>query len=292
MVYAVGVADAGIALAGGTERRAGDDGDLLFPQQLLAELAAGQAADLDRREHVERAPRLKAGQAHLVQRLDDVAAAAVVLVAHHLDLVVALAQRRDGRVLARGRRGHDAALVDLRHDFDKRCRTGGVAEPPAGHGVGLGEAVDHNRALRHAGQRRNRNVAVQAVGQLGVNFVGQHQHIRLAQDGGDLLHLGGTHDCARGVVGIREDQQLRPGRDGRAQLVGGQAELILGAGGNMHGHAAGQLGDRLIADKARLRDDDLIPGLDHRTDGQVDGLAAADGDQDVILFIVQIKAAL
>ena len=93
MVYAVGVADAGITLAGGTERRAGDDGDLLFPQQLLAELAAGQAADLDRREHVECAPRLKVRSGHIVQRLDDVAAAAVVLVAHHLDLVVALAQR-------------------------------------------------------------------------------------------------------------------------------------------------------------------------------------------------------
>ena len=49
MVYAVGVADAGIALAGGTERRAGDDGDLLFPQELLTELAAGQAADLNGR---------------------------------------------------------------------------------------------------------------------------------------------------------------------------------------------------------------------------------------------------
>ena len=61
----------------------------------------------------ECAPRLKAGQAHLVQRLDDVATAAVVLVAHHLDLVVALAQRRDGCVLARGRRGHDAELMDF-----------------------------------------------------------------------------------------------------------------------------------------------------------------------------------
>ena len=70
------------------------------------------------------------------------------------------------------------------------------------------------------------------------------------------------------------------------------SSFVLGAGGNMHGHAAGQLGDRLIADKARLWDNDLIPGLDHRTDGQVDGLAAADGDQDVFLFIVQIKAAL
>ncbi len=95
-----------------------------------------------------------------------------------------------------------------------------------------------------------------------------------------------------GLLGYGKISSFVLRRNGRAQLVGGQAELILGAGGNMHGHAAGQLGDRLIADKTRLWDDDLIPGLDHRTDGQVDGLAAADGDQDVFLFIVQIKAAL
>ena len=132
---------------------------------------------------------------------------------------------------------------------------------------------------------------VKAVGQFGVNLVRQHQHVRLAQDGGDLLHLVGAHDRAGGVIRVREDQQLCPRRDGRPQLVGSQAELILGAGGNMHRHAAGQLGDRLIADKAGLGNDNLVPGLDHRADDQVDGLTAADRDKDIFLFIVQVKAA-
>ena len=53
----------------------------------------------------------------------------------------------------------------------------------------------------------------------------------------------------------------------------------------MHRHAAGQLGDRLIADKAGLRDDDLVPRGDQRADGHVDGFAAADRDKDVVDLI-------
>ena len=36
---------------------------------------------------------------------------------------------------------------------------------------------------------------------------------------------------------------------------------------------------------------DLIPRLHQGADGQVDGLAAADGAQDIFLFIVQFKPA-
>ena len=133
---------------------------------------------------------------------------------------------------------------------------------------------------------------VKAVGQLGVDFIGQHQNVVLPQDGGNLLHLGGAHHGAGGVVRVGEDDQLGARGDSRPQLVSRQAELILGPGGNVHRHAAGQLGNRLIADKAWLRDDDLIPGLHHRTDGKVDGLTAADRDQNVFLFIIQLKAAL
>jgi len=121
-------------------------------------------------------------------------------------------------------------------------------------------------------------MAVEAVGQFGVDFVRQYDNVCLPQDGGDLLHLGGAHHSAGGVVGVREDQQLGLGRDGGPQLVGSQAELILGAGGNVHRNAAGQLGDRLVANEAGLGDDDLIPRLHQGADGQVDGLAAADGD--------------
>ena len=43
--------------------------------------------------------------------------------------------------------------------------------------------------------------------------------------------------------------------------------------------------------KYGIRDDDLIAGLHQSADGQIDGLAAADGDQDIFLFIVQFKPA-
>ena len=59
----------------------------------------------------------------------------------------------------------------------------------------------------------------------------------------------------------------------------------------MHGHATRQLGDGFIADKAGFRDDDFIPGFDQCPDGQVDGLAAADGDQHLGHLILQVKAA-
>ena len=59
----------------------------------------------------------------------------------------------------------------------------------------------------------------------------------------------------------------------------------------MHRHAAHQLGDRFIADKAGFGNDDLIPRLDQRADSQVNGLAAADRDQHILRFIVQLKAA-
>ena len=89
-----------------------------------------------------------------------------------------------------------------------------------------------------------------------------------------------------------EDEQLRFRRDGRTQLIRRQAELILGPGGDMHRHAAGQLGDGLIADKAGFGDDDLVPGLHERADGKVDGLAAAHRDEDVFFLIMQLKPAL
>ena len=59
----------------------------------------------------------------------------------------------------------------------------------------------------------------------------------------------------------------------------------------MHRHAAHQLGDRLVADKAGFGDDDLIPRLDKGANGKVDRLAAADRDQHVLGFIAQLKAA-
>ena len=100
------------------------------------------------------------------------------------------------------------------------------------------------------------------------------------------------HHAAGGVVGVGQNQQLGAGCDGVFQLFGPEAELVLRTGGNVHRHAAGEGGDRLVADEAGFRDDDLVPRLHQRADGKVDGLAAAHRDQDLVLLaVMQVKPA-
>ena len=60
-------------------------------------------------------------------------------------------------------------------------RTGHVAEPPAGHGVGLGETIEGQRALRHAGQGGDAGVAVAVVEDLLVHLIGEDEKIVLAR---------------------------------------------------------------------------------------------------------------
>lgn len=52
-----------MTFAKGTERVAGDGGDLLFIEQIFAELLGGEAGIRDGGEHIERAHGLVAGKA-------------------------------------------------------------------------------------------------------------------------------------------------------------------------------------------------------------------------------------
>ena len=62
--------------------------------------------------------------------------------------------------------------------------------------------------LGHAGQRGDADMAVEAIGQLGINFIRQHDHIGAAQHLGDGFQVFLFHDRAGRVVGVRQDQQL------------------------------------------------------------------------------------
>ena len=149
-------------------------------QQALAELLGRQAGRLDGREHIERALRLKALQAHRAQLAEQKAAAQVVLRAHALDVVLAGADGLDARKLRGRRRGHDAELVHLADVAHELLGAHRPAETPAGHGVGLGEAVHHDGALLHARQLGEADVRRLAVGQAAVDLVRQHDDVGLA----------------------------------------------------------------------------------------------------------------
>ena len=131
----------------------------------------------------------------------------------------------------------------------------------------------------------------QAIVELRVNFIGKHHDVGAPQHLRNGLQVFPLHHGTRGVVGERHDDQLGLGGNGRFESVCFEAELILLSAGHMDRHTAGKGGDGLVADKAGLRDDDLIPGLDQRADAHVNGLAAAYRHQHLAGLIVEIHPA-
>ena len=127
---------------------------------------------------------------------------------------------------------------------------------------------------------------VLAVGQAAIDLVRQYHNVGVAQDCGDCFQFISRHDRAGRVVGVGQNEQLGARRDGRAQRICGQLELILHARRQRNGHAARHLGQRRIADKARFGDQYFFAGIDQRADGVVDCFRAADRDQDFLVGII------
>ena len=190
------------------------------------------------------------------------------------------------RVLRSRRRAHDGKLVNLGDLLHQSGRTAGKPHAPSRHGKGLGESVDHHRALLHALHCRRRNMALAAEGQFRIDFIGKHQYVRPAQDFRQRFQIHPFHNAARWVAGIRQNQQLGAVGQRAAQHFGGHAEVMLRRGFQNYGNPARQPHERLVADIARLRNDDLIPGADHRADCPVDGFRAAHRDQNLVRRVV------
>ena len=129
-------------------------------------------------------------------------------------------------------------------------------------------------------------MAFVAIRQFGVDFIRQNHDVGSAQYSGDCLQMCAPHDCAGRIVGEGKDQQLCARSNGRLQLLRRQSERVLGARGDRHGHAAGQLGNRRVADERRFHNEHLVARLDERADGNIDCLGTADRDQKLFFGII------
>jgi len=125
-----------------------------------------------------------------------------------------------------------------------------------------------------------------AVHQPVIDLVGEHDEVSLLRQSRDLLEHITWHDCAGRVVRIADQQGFGARRDGRINLLDRDPEVLFDARGHRHRHAAGENDTRFVGDEAWLRHNHLIPGIDQRQHGQQQCLAYADGDQDLIDWIV------
>ena len=177
-------------------------------------------------------------------------------------------------------------MVDLHHLLHDGLRRHGVAQPPTGHGKGLGKAIDINAALLHAGHGNDGNMVFPAVGQLGINLVGDDEQVVLQDDRHQLFQVFLFHDGAGRIVGVGDEQGLGFRRDGRFQFLRLQAEIVFLLQVDGHRNAAGHAHAGLVGNEAGLGQDHLVAGLHRGTEGQVDRLAAADGNEALLSRIV------
>ena len=116
--------------------------------------------------------------------------------------------------------------MSLRERVDERRRQDRVAQPPAGHRVRLGEPVEHDRPVREAGQRGDRDVLA-VVDDPPVDLVGEDRHLGVAEhELGDPLDVRAREHAAGGVRGRVDDQQAGPVGHEPLELVEVDPEVV------------------------------------------------------------------
>src|SRR5437879_6105371 len=260
----VGVGEPEIALAVGAERGARQRGDAGLVEQALGDFGGRAPGAGDVREHVERAARaqaLHAGQ--LVEPVHEDVAPPLELGDHAAGLLAL--ERGDAGELHERRRARGRVHHQPRDVLDERRREDAVAEPPAGHRVGLGEAVEDDRALGHARAVVDRD-ELAVVEELPVDLVRQHGDVPRRRQGRDAIDLRAVQHPARRVRRRVDDDQLRARRDGPLEQLEVEAELARLAQRDRHRRRAHEVDDRLVDREARIRIDDLVAVARQRHD--------------------------
>ena len=162
-----------MAFAAGAKGIPRHKGHLFRLEQLLGKFQRGQTGFFNGREDVKSAFRFEAFQAHAAKAVDHQAAAVVVFCHHLLHLPVSMTQRLQGGDLGGDRCAQHSVLMDFVHSADELGMAQGVANAPAGHGVGFGKTVEQQRAFLHARKRGERDMLA-FVSQISVNFIGNH----------------------------------------------------------------------------------------------------------------------
>ena len=132
---------------------------------------------------IERALGPRAEQAgHPVQHIDDEIAPLLEAAVVDRDEILRPGQRLDRRRLADRARVGGRVRLDRAHRLDQRLGSAAIADPPAGHAIGLRDAVDGQGAVVETRlDLRDRLELEIVIDEVLVHVVGHHPDMRVAQ---------------------------------------------------------------------------------------------------------------
>ncbi len=255
-----------------------------FPREPEREVDVAQVAQLGKiGQDVIRAFGKRELEAGRGQGLDDQVTAEPVVARQMIEIlgVERIADRGGG--LERRGRADGQEVVDLPNRVRRLGRGDRVAEAPARATECLRQTGDGDRPLAHSGPRGDR-VMLARVRDVFVRVVGEHHHIVFDAERCDERDLVPREHAPGGIVRRVQDERARPRREGRAQPVG-----VEGPGGRVErdedGLRPGQDAIRSVVLVKRLRDDDLIAGIDQGEEGRRHGFGPAAGDRHLALRV-------
>ena len=161
----------------------------------------------------------------------------------------------------------------------------GVAQAPAGDGVGLGQRAAADSAIEHAGQRGHIDVLVGRIDDVLVDFIGDAVRVVLFAQVGDKGELLAREDLAAGIGRVAQNDRLgiivAEGRleDPTVEVKGGRVER--------HVDGLRTRKDRVgaVVLVERREDDDLVAGVCDRHHGGHHGLGGAAGDYNILVGV-------
>lgn len=284
-----GICDTDEAFAAFAKGAARNADDLLLVEQAVAELDAAQAEAADIGKDIERAVRAVAADAVDFGKAvkQDTAAALKGLAQLFAEFRVV---ERDGRrVLAGGVGAGIEVLLALGHTVDDLRRGRDKADAPAGHRIGLREAVDNDRALLHAWERGNAGRLFPGVEQGVVDVIGDNQQVVLDGQLCDLCQRLARHDRAGGVVRGVDHQRLGVRRNELFDGLRLHFKIMLQIRGNADCRAVAVRNLRNVVQPLRVLDQDLVALVQQDKEQQAQCAHAAVGDDDLrVRVVVQI----
>ena len=216
--------------------------------------------------------------------------ALLVFAAHLGDALLRPSKCGSARALGEraDRSGHRA--VDAEEETRQIRRRHDVAEPPARHGVGLGERVEEDQAVAVLVKGEQRHVDAAGLEDLLVGLVDDEEQIPFGTEVRDRLQLVAPIDDARGVVRVVDHDEARARCHRGADRL--DVDVVVGAVGNGDGHGTELSRDQRVEREGRIEHDRFIARIEERGEHAVDARARAAGGEDVIGRVARPRFAL